>query len=202
MISVGNDHYGRWVIWQDDPDWNIVKKAMDMRAGQYPVELKMLLEFLKSLNPSVIMEIGTHKAGTLWAMSRIIDPDGLLVSVDLPRSEINVSERCNLIQDRKVRWITSDSHHPLTVKLVEDALEGKSVDFLFIDGGHLYDSVRMDFEMYSPFVRHGGWVGFHDINPAEDPAIDVYPFWKKLKGFKIELSQYLPRNGIGIWRKD
>jgi hypothetical protein len=32
--------------------------------------------------------------------------------------------------------------------------------------------------------------------------VDVHPFWKKLEGFKIELSQYLPKNGIGLWRKD
>jgi cephalosporin hydroxylase len=203
MIQVGNNHYGHWLIMQEDPEWLIVKKAMDLKASQYPIELRMLLAFVKSLNPSVVMEIGTHYGGTLWALSQVMSPDGMMVSLDYPMEKVDLAKRKAMMGSRCVKWIKANSHDVSTPPLVEDALGGKSVDFLFIDGGHLYESVRMDFEMYSPFVKVGGWIGFHDINVnPNDDFIDVNPFWMELKGFKFELSQYLPKNGIGIWRKD
>jgi cephalosporin hydroxylase len=201
-IMVGNNHYGHWLVWQDDPDWQMVKESMDRRASQYPVELKMLLAFLKSVKPSSIMEIGTHWGGTFWMFSQVVDPNGLMISLDFPTPQIDEEvRRTSIHSPREVKWIRADSHDPLTPGLVERALAGRSLDFLFIDGGHLYESVKRDYEMYSPFVRNGGWIGFHDINPSDDPHVDVNPFWRELSGFKFELSQYLPKNGIGILRK-
>jgi len=42
-------------------------------------------------------------------------------------------------------------------------LNGEPLDFLFIDGDHTYEGVKRDFEMYSPLVRNGGIIAFHDI---------------------------------------
>jgi len=42
----------------------------------------------------------------------------------------------------------------------------KRGDFLFIDGDHTYEGVEGDFEMYSPLVRRGGIIAFHDIVPG------------------------------------
>ena len=36
------------------------------------------------------------------------------------------------------------------------------VGFLFIDGCHFVDYVQKDFDLWSPFVSIGGYVGFHD----------------------------------------
>lgn len=37
-----------------------------------------------------------------------------------------------------------------------------SIDLLFIDGDHRYESVRKDFEDWLPFVKRGGYILFHD----------------------------------------
>jgi predicted O-methyltransferase YrrM len=42
-------------------------------------------------------------------------------------------------------------------------LKGSEGDFLFIDGDHTYQGVKQDFQMYSPLVKKGGIVAFHDI---------------------------------------
>jgi predicted O-methyltransferase YrrM len=44
-------------------------------------------------------------------------------------------------------------------------LKDNKVDFLFIDADHSYEGVKKDFEMYSPLVRKGGIIAFHDIIP-------------------------------------
>jgi len=38
------------------------------------------------------------------------------------------------------------------------------IDILFIDGNHLYKSVKNDFLKWSPFIKKGGWIIFHDYN--------------------------------------
>jgi hypothetical protein len=40
-----------------------------------------------------------------------------------------------------------------------------AIDVLFIDADHDYDSVRRDFQQWSPFVKPGGIVALHDVSP-------------------------------------
>ena len=44
---------------------------------------------------------------------------------------------------------------------------GSQIDMLFIDGSHQYEYVRQDYEMWSPFVRIGGVLAFHDANQED-----------------------------------
>ncbi len=57
--------------------------------------------------------------------------------------------------------IVADSHDPTTVTELMRQLDGDPIDLLFIDGGHDYASVKCDYQLYSPLVRH--LVAFHDI---------------------------------------
>ena len=82
--------------------------------------------------------------------------------------------------------IRGDSHDSRTLERVKKILGGEELDFLFIDGDHTYEGVRRDFEMYSPLVRRGGVVAFHDIVPhdrAHDPygQVGVPKFWSEIK---------------------
>ncbi len=45
--------------------------------------------------------------------------------------------------------------------------EKKGVDFLFIDGDHSYESCKKDWELYSPLLKQGAIVTFHDTGWAE-----------------------------------
>jgi predicted O-methyltransferase YrrM len=42
--------------------------------------------------------------------------------------------------------------------------DGPPIDLLFIDGDHVYEAVRADFEAWWPRVRPGGLVMFHDYD--------------------------------------
>lgn len=60
----------------------------------------------------------------------------------------------------------------------------KCVDFLFIDGDHTYEGVKKDFEMYSPFVKNGGCIAFHDIKDTQkhrERQVEVAKFWNEIK---------------------
>jgi predicted O-methyltransferase YrrM len=75
------------------------------------------------------------------------------------------------------------------------------VDFLFIDGDHTYEGVRRDFEMYSPLVREGGIIAFHDIVPGPPENVGGVPeFWNKIKTRyrHLEIVRDWGQGGFGI----
>lgn len=91
--------------------------------------------------------------------------------------------------------ILGDSHNLETVEKLKTRLSGRPVDLLFIDGGHMYESVKADYELYGPLTKH--IIAFHDIytrfpNPA-DPA--VYRLWDEI----IEKEKRFP---LVIFKKD
>ena len=40
------------------------------------------------------------------------------------------------------------------------------IDFLHIDGDHTYEGVKLDWELYSPKVRPGGYITVHDTDES------------------------------------
>lgn len=48
------------------------------------------------------------------------------------------------------------------------------IDLLWIDGNHEYQAVKRDYEQWSPFVKLGGFLAFHDANKR-----DVGPGWTR-----------------------
>ncbi len=53
---------------------------------------------------------------------------------------------------------------------------------MFIDGDHTYQGVKQDFQMYSPRVRKGGLVAFHDIATHDHTSgCEEDKFWNEIK---------------------
>ena len=44
----------------------------------------------------------------------------------------------------------------------------QKIDFLFIDGGHSYDDVKNDVDLWMPKLKHGALLVMHDSGWAED----------------------------------
>jgi len=56
---------------------------------------------------------------------------------------------------------------------VSNTYKDKSLDFVFIDGAHLYMDVFFDIKHWKPKVKKGGWIGGHDYdNPNVRKAVD------------------------------
>ena len=103
------------------------------------------------------------------------------------------------VNDHGADVIVATSHSAETVSRIQDKLNSRELDMLFIDGDHSYDGVKSDWEMYSPLVRKGGLVLFHDVaNWVNEP--EVVWFWKDLnKGYMIcDALQSVLSVGFGI----
>jgi cephalosporin hydroxylase len=51
------------------------------------------------------------------------------------------------------------------------SFEDNSLDFVFIDASHDYQSVKQDIEAWLPKVRSGGIIAGHDYEPNEFPGV-------------------------------
>jgi predicted O-methyltransferase YrrM len=97
----------------------------------------------------------------------------------------------------------ANSHHPSTIAEAKRLLAGRPVDLLFIDGDHTYEGVKEDWEMYSPLVRSGGLIVFHDVAGNYEDT-QVKRFWDEIKinhSYKEFMNHPEKLYGIGMLRK-
>jgi cephalosporin hydroxylase len=183
-------------------------------AIQRTWELQSLIADVVKVRPSVVVEIGTHRGGTLACWAIVSAPGAHLVSLDLPTpsegmgtTDRDLAHVRSMLRDgRQLTAIRADSHLPSTLARVQEVLAGRAIDFLWIDGDHSDAGVRQDFAMYSPHVRHGGLIAFHDINESRYvPGNQVHHFWRELKA-RYNTREYIDQNwpgggmGIGVVR--
>ncbi len=173
---------------KDEPEWGFWQWCMQDKNEFWP-----MLEEVSKLEPKNILEIGSSHGGCLIFYDEILDAGGKLISIDCngnPDHQWTMDySRCT----SDMTFISKSSHDAETLSLVESALGGQLLDFLFIDGDHSEAGARQDYEMYSHLVREGGIVGFHDI--SYDSEIQVGRFFNTIDKpkRKIEFS-----HGIGL----
>jgi cephalosporin hydroxylase len=157
---------------------------MSINPLQVREEIIQLMKFLARIRPKVICEIGTAAGGTLFLLSRVYSPEATIVSIDLsayPRSR-DIFFQSLVLPTQELYLIRGDSHDFKTLEKVKKKLNGRSIDFLLIDGDHSYKGVKSDFEMYSQFVKEKGIIAFHDIVPhSSETKCEVYRFWQGIK---------------------
>lgn len=147
--------------------------AKNSRASQSKVELAWLLKKVDKIEPKIIVEIGIHRGYSLevwkkaWPDAKVIGIENDLNSIDL-----EATLNCQIID--------ANSHETDTQYKLTSLLNGKLIDFLFIDGDHMYEGVKRDYTMYVPLVRPGGIIAFHDTGIKDNPGVEVYKFWDEL----------------------
>lgn len=187
--------------------------GLSFKVLQVKEETTELLELVDRLKPKTLLEIGTAGGGTLLLFTRVASADAMILTVDLPYTLLGGSYsewRRRMYQsfalDQQSIWcFRSDSHSPATFRLVKERLGEMSLDFLFIDGDHSYQGVKMDFEMYSPLVREGGMIALHDIAPHQDKDVGVPNFWNELRN-EYDTVEIIAKSdqgwaGIGVIRR-
>ncbi|MBI4596917.1 MAG: class I SAM-dependent methyltransferase [Candidatus Omnitrophica bacterium] len=90
-----------------------------------------------------------------------------------------------VLDDRRSAFLIGMSYEPSTVQnAYQSASDG--VDLLFIDGDHQYHSVLTDWLLYSPLVRPGGLVAFHDIGLTVKGQYGVPEFLRRLSSGALD----------------
>ena len=178
---------------------------------QDETELAALVQHFKALSPRThVLEIGSLLGETLSFWMENMSPGGGVISIDLmvPPSDGRY-EKQKL--GHELTWhlwakrrglnffcLDRDSKDQLCLDTVRFIMP--DIDFLFIDGGHDYDTCRSDWMTFGPLVRPGGMVAFHDLG-KEWP--DVRRVWQLARRDcrSEEIVQTPDRFGIGVlWK--
>lgn len=171
-------------------DFTFNDSAGLIKPAQVQSEVSELLEIINRMKPKVILEIGTENGGTLFLFSHVASEGATMISIDLPGGRFGggypawrtLLYKSFALPGRRMCLLRADSHKRDTSKQVKAILDGREIDFLFIDGDHTYEGVKMDFEMYSPLVREGGIVAFHDIVPGSSESVGGVPeLWREIR---------------------
>lgn len=192
-------------------------KECPVQILQNENEFRAFLNIYKRAEPKSIIEIGTFFGGTLWFFNQNSKLEKVTV-IDLPIPESD-ERYSQMVESRKLwdSWfedcrqfydIKGNSRDLGNIDIVKGLNPEGSVDMLFIDGDHTYEGVKADYENYSPLVRSGGMIVFHDIYLIEE----VKRFWKELVSqhqedgktsapFEIIYEQDSDAMGIGILYK-
>lgn len=133
------------------------------RIAAHPRELEPVLR--AAGNAECIVEIGTGTAWTAIALT-LARPGREVISLDVwDRPE----------RDRYLALAPADARERLRLvsRAGEDGPDGllDTADFVFVDSSHTREETLKTFETWSPCVRPGGAVAFHDYGNAEYPGV-------------------------------
>lgn len=149
----------------------------------------ILYDIAQSYDPDYeinYLEIGCYAGGSSCLLLQ--RPKTNVISIDLGRPVLKmvVFNNVNKLNTHKNRYdyIEGSSHDIKSINILNDILLEKKVDILFIDGDHSYNGVKKDFEIYSKYVKEGGYIIFDDYNDYQySPEV-------KLSVDDLDLSEY------------
>lgn len=193
-----------------------IDEAYELYMPQVRYEIEEFYEFLadhyqnKTTDEYNILEIGTKFGGTFYLWCMMNQSSGLNVSIDWDDGglhggvgNLKMDERDERFKEKfhNCEFIRGNSHSDYTflrfLNLFGFSKEIDNynitdirpfLDFLFIDGDHTYKGVKQDFEMYSPFVKKGGLICFHDIKDTpkhKERQVEVAKLWNEIIDLKL-----------------
>lgn len=185
------------------------------RPLQKRSEILRLLEMVRELKPTAMLEVGAAGGGTTFLLAGAAAPDATIITLDLSFNKSRqAAVNCFAQAGQQMICLKHDSHTMDARQAVEASLKGRALDLLYLDGDHSYEGVKADFELYSPLVRPGGIIVFHDI--VEDYRTrygietksyvgGVPQFWSEIKAAHASVEEMIEDEaqdgyGIGVLR--
>jgi predicted O-methyltransferase YrrM len=181
------------------------------QAVQVKEEIVALLRVVNNLKPKHVLEIGGKDGGSLFLFARCATQDAVLCSVDINFTKARMmAHRFFGVSKQRIVCIPGDSHSSRVFEQVVSCFPDGQVDFLFIDGDHSYEGIKRDYQTYTPLVRDGGIIAFHDIvpdymarygTPTGCYTGGVPIFWCELKKNTINFTELVhdsAQDGFGI----
>lgn len=151
---------------------------------------KELAQCINVLNPNIAVEVGVrqgHYSEYILMATNVkklysIDPWDLNAELGNPEEAYNIcQQKLSRFGDRVVMQI---GRSPDICEMFEDA----SIDFVYIDALHDYESVKKDINGWYPKVRKGGILSGHDYTPTHQGVIDAVNEFCKEHSYELQLT--------------
>jgi len=133
----------------------IYREPSDMCA----TDRLMLYSIVRGLRPKSAIEIGVRWGGSARIITNAMEENklGRLVGIDPDTESFRVSR-----QELHERYILVQGYSPEVIPAAVEKAGGGPLDFVFIDGMHIYDAVLKDFKGVLPYLADGAHVLLHD----------------------------------------
>lgn len=124
----------------------------------------------------------------------------VVVSVDMSSYHSDHLKKVFPTSDYADRFIVGDTHSPSVVAAVNRAAPNGCCDLLFIDAGHKFHDVALDFTDYGKMVRPGGIIAMHDAakRPGYEEEIEVWKWVDQLRNSGYRLMTLGTEVGITL----
>lgn len=143
------------------------------------------LDLINNQNP-VLMEIGVCHGGTSRGVIEYLKNKGITPTY----IGVDSGKECSQppTSDTKMYWGESTE--------IWTEIEERDIDWLFIDGCHCVNHVILDFLHYSQFLKSGGILVFHDVNPKAQGKNDYQGHGPKNIHFGTSAEEALNKVGL------
>lgn len=154
--------------------------------------IKEVVDRVRDREPETVVEIGTWRGGSLYVWSRCFETADHIISIDIN----NVRHRRlfdHFNEEKQIDFVLGESSTDETVKHVSRLLGDDTIDFLYIDGNHAYESVSADFEAYRPLMSKNGIIGLDDVSESFP---GVWKFYNEIESeYETEKVGYISGEG-------
>ena len=170
---------------------------------QNPVELELACRTVRDHKPKVIVEIGIAFAASLAAWKITANPD-IAIGIDpftIQGDEAKLASRDKLIKEYDLKTIEHISRLEVAHEKLKKLLDGRKIDFLFIDGNHGYDDARHDFQEYRKYLAPNALIGFHDVYYCDtlvDAGSTCCLYWQRMKRDYERYYEFYNASSMGI----
>lgn len=170
---------------------------------QFPQDMIAVQEIIWRIKPDLIIETGIARGGSLIFSASILEliGKGKVLGIDIDIRKHNKKEIENHPLKKRIIMLEGSSIDENILKKVKKYVKNKKCILLFLDSFHTNNHVLKELEMYSPFIKNGGYIIVFDtiieLMPKEsfpkrpwgkgnNPHTAVKEFLKQNKRFKID----------------
>lgn len=153
-------------------------------------EACFLLNTPARLGPGFYADLGTHYGRSALCMASGMKDnniDGHIITVDMyngmgltgrhRRVEKTLETTNATLEEKGVSSLVT-AIHGYTAEAAAD-YQDKEFVFVFIDADHSYEGCKADFDAWSPLVKSGGEIAFHDSNKETVNRVLEETGWKR-----------------------
>jgi len=167
--------------------FTVVARFEEMEERCFRSSYKKMLELFKDRVEIIAAEVGVYEGINAKFMLLgcnklklylVDDWSNIVVYTGGPRQSPETMQVIQGIAKFNLRTCCSDDRVTFTGKNSADSAKDFPdgfFDYVYIDGDHLYESVKLDLQLWYPKVKKGGVLGGHDVLMVEvSTALDEF----------------------------
>jgi cephalosporin hydroxylase len=165
---------------------------------QFPTDILAIQEIIWRTKPDVIVETGIAHGGSLIfssSMLSLLPGEGRVIGVDIDIRKHNREEIDKHPMGKRITLLEGSSvANDIVAQVTRLVGKGERV-LVILDSNHTHEHVLQELQLYSPFVRAGGYLVVLDTIIEDLPA-DAYPNrpWRKGANPKTAVWEFLRSN--------